>query len=134
MDYTALFYIGPILFCLIGLGLFFTGYLKTNRLKKWETTEAIVIKGSRGFIGVLTPTIEYEVDNKNYIYTSNILQLPILSIGSEVPIFYHPTSPNRVVLDTFMQRGEVFKVIGAGFIVVGGLTMIMLFVIFSSVN
>lgn len=134
MDYTILFYLGPILFCLIGIGLLFTGFLRTNRLKKWETTEATVIKSSRGILALLTPTVEYEVNNKNYIYTSNILQLPILSTGSEVTIFYHPTSPNRVVLDTFMQRGEIFKVIGGGFIIIGGLTIVMLFIILSSVN
>lgn len=134
MEYTFLFYLGPIIFCIIGVILLIIGFSRTNKIKLWERTEGVVVKGSRGLLGILTPTVEYTVDDESYTYTSNIFQLPLLSLGTTIPIFYHPDYPKQAVIDTFMQRGEIIKVIGAGFIVVGSLFIILLFFFFSSLN
>ena len=77
---------------------------------------------------------KYVAVGKDYVHASNILQVPLLSTGTKVTVLYHPEEPKRALIDTFMQRGEIIKIIGAAFLVLGILFIVMFSFLLGSLN
>lgn len=134
MEYSFLFYLGPIIICIIGAFLLIIGFVRTNRLKAWKETEGVVVRGKRGMLNIFLPTVKYVADGKDYVHASNILQVPLLSTGTKVTVLYHPEEPKRALIDTFMQRGEIIKIIGVAFLVLGILFIVMFSFLLGSLN
>lgn len=105
------------------LGSIFTGiglFLKL-RTKNWNETEGEIIKKGRFFPSLpdRTPSFRYTAnDGETYEKTSRISQSPGISIGKKVTVFYHPEDPRKGALNTFVQNGTLFIIIGGFFLVV----------------
>lgn len=62
------------------------------------------------------PTVSYQVGDVSYEYTSKIQQSPGLPPGKIVEVFYNPDNPQEAIINTFVQRGSIFKLLGSIFI------------------
>lgn len=108
----------------MGIGLF----LKL-RTKNWNQTEGEIIKKDWFFPSMPdgTPSFRYTAnDGVTYEKTSRVSQSPGISIGKKVTVFYDPENPQNGALDTFVQNGTLFSVLG-GFFLGGSLIAFITF-------
>lgn len=116
--FTAIFFI-------LG-GIFFTiGHVKTRSQNMWDETTGVIIKKTNPpqIFKILFrnydkqpdyyPTVQYIVNGITYEKTSDVYQSPGLPPGKEVSVLYNPDDPEQAVINTFIQRGTIFKLIGS---------------------
>lgn|SRR5690625_1987501 len=123
-------------FLIIGTIFFLIGFFRSRPIKYYDQTKGVIIKKERHYVINLyklihneparefytpdaRPTVVYEVEGEQYTFTSSLSQQPGLEIGKEVNIFYDRYAPNRAIIDTFLQRGTLFTLIGIIFLVLG---------------
>src|SRR5690625_4437474 len=109
-------------FFTLGIIFFTIGHLKYRKTLKWPYTEGEVINENEEIksIGPLItikvdddyPTVRYKVDNVEYTYRSNVSQKPNLPKGKIVEVFYNPDNPEEAVINTLIQNGGLFRLIG----------------------
>lgn len=58
------------------------------------------------------PTFHYEVNGIEYETTSKVQQSPGFQIGATVEILYNPEDPQQAVINSFLQKGTLFNIIG----------------------
>lgn len=81
---------------------------------EWDYTETGVISEKRIWIRNETarPVVQYEVDEQLYEVESKLSQNPPLRVGKRVRVYYNPDNPEEMLIDTFIQRGGLFLLIG----------------------
>ena len=104
-------------------GLFKLHRNALNKRKYWHYTKTGVITDKILYTSsksrTIRPTVKYVVDDKEYQFTSNAGQNPKLRTGKKVGVYYNPENPKEAVIDTFAQRGSIYKLLGNVFLVFG---------------
>ncbi len=95
--------------------LFLMGILKQLKRKHWIKIEAVSIEERAVGLGYPRPIVEYEIDGIVYREKSNVSQRFYIRPGKKVQIFYNPEEPNKMIIDTFIQRGSIYFLIGGFF-------------------
>ncbi len=123
-------------FVTIGTVFFLIGFFRSRPIKYYDQTKGVIIKKERHYVINLRklihnepareyytpdvrPTVLYEIDGEQYTFTSSLSQQPGMEIGKEVNIFYDRYEPNKAIIDTFVQRGTLFKLVGTVFLLLG---------------
>lgn len=106
-----------IVFLFIGILLLRTYKGLVNERKDWKYTKTGVIakksvKSGRSNSDLRRPIVKYLVDGKAYEVTSDIGQNPKLRAGKKVGVYYHPDDPEKMVIDTYIQRGAPYQFLG----------------------
>lgn len=114
---TILYIVIPVFFI---IGVLFLRSTIRSKMKKieWNYTETGVISEKRIWIGKETacPVVQYAVDGKTYEVESRLGQNPPLRVGKAVRVYYNPDNPEEMLIDTFIQRGGLFLLLGVVFI------------------
>ena len=147
-----IYMVGGILtltFLMLGSVFLFLGLSRSRRTKKWNRTSGIVIKKEKNIhitLGKIfnkesllsngpdaSPTFQYQVNGNEYEKTSSIQQKPGFNPGTIVDVLYDPNDPKQAIIDSFVQRGSIFTLLGWIFISIGFviLCIITLFILFS---
>jgi len=108
--------------------LFLMGILKRSKRKNWKKTDAISIKDSSLGFSFPKPIVEYDVDGVTYREQSNVGQRFHIRPGKKVQVFYNPERPNEMIIDTFIQRGSVYFLIGGVFLFFSFTSTILYFI------
>lgn len=97
------------------------GLFRDRHSKTWPSIQGTIVKKGKLFLNVPDryPSFKYEVNGKVYEKTSSIRQTPGFKDESIITILYNPDNPHQAIIDSFAQRGTVFKVLGYVFIGVG---------------
>lgn len=96
--------------------LFTLGYLRYFKRRGWERTDAITIADHKFGLGYPKPIVKYEANGTFYETQSSLGQRPHLPGGKKVKVFYNPDNPEEMIIDTFMQRGSFFFLVGSFFL------------------
>lgn len=94
-------------------------------------TDKVVYARRRNKPNTVRPTVRYIVDDKEYEFTSPSGQSPKLRTGKKVGVYYNPDDPNQAVIDTFAQRGSIYKLLGNIFLVFG---LFFVYILYSMVQ
>ena len=130
------FSILAFIFLIIGMVFFLIGFFRSRPIKYYDQTKGVIIKKERHYVINLyklihnepareyytpdaRPTVTYEVEGEQYTFTSSLSQQPGLKIGKEVNVFYDRYDPNKAIIDTFIQRGTLFTLVGTFFLLLG---------------
>lgn len=119
--------IGLILF-VMGSIFFIIGFRRSRLVNRWKKTSGIIVKKEININISLSkiisgdsfvskgpdyhPTVQYTVDGVQHEYTSNVHQQPGIPIGKEVEVRFNPDNPEQAIINTFVQRGSIFTLIG----------------------
>lgn len=133
-DVVLIFAIFGAVFFPLGATFFLIGFFRARPIKYYDRTPGVIIRKKRQFSFNLLqpsknnpnkrrlrlnqgPTVLYSVEGKEYTYTSTMSQNPVLKIGTKVNVFYDRYQPEKAIIDTFVQRGTIFTLIGSIFII-----------------
>lgn len=78
-------------------------------MKKWSYVEGVYDTEDKFGFGNPKPTIRYTVLNNEYKTTSSLGQNYIPRNGKKVGIFYDPHNPKNIIIDSFIQRGDLLS-------------------------
>jgi hypothetical protein len=111
---------GGILF-LLGLIFGAIGWVRASMCKSWVHSTGLIVTRKGATTGWPTdqPTIGWTgPDGQVYRRTSQV-KGGFYRMGSQVPILVDPEQPHRAVIDTPLQKGTIFTVMGSTFGVMG---------------
>ncbi|MGH3459343.1 DUF3592 domain-containing protein [Aeromicrobium sp.] len=120
----------------LGLGIVFLaiGLLRRRMMRGWVRTTGVVVDKrtgrADGGVRAIYPTFQWQDDSgRVHQRTSIVRQSLAPAPGKRVTLRYDPTEPSRAAIDSFVQNGSIFAVIGSVLVVVGLLvaTMISVF-------
>lgn len=116
-----------LVFIILGTAFLIIGTVIRNNSKDWDKTMGIIVNGNAIFKSLPNsyPTAKYTVEGIEYTHTSNIKQNPRIRTGKKVEILYNPDKPNQARINTAVQNGKVFKIIGTIFLSVSILPIII---------
>src|SRR5699024_4474831 len=117
---------------ILGMVFFLIGVLRSRKAKYYERTTGVIVAGAKKRLKKLpfmsektvdtlykkrivsepNPTVSYEVGGQTYTYRSSISQEPAIPIGKEVNVLYNPRNPEEALIDSFVQRGSIFTLVG----------------------
>jgi len=121
-------------FCLMGLIFGTLGALRVRRARSWSRTIGIVVTrrhGSTTGMGERYPTFKWrDQHGTDHEHTSNVYSSLGPRPGTEVPVLFDPDNPSRAVIDSFVQSGRIFVVIGTGMLAVAAVLLVVGGVIF----
>lgn len=109
----------------LGIGLVFLaiGVLRRRMTLGWIRTTGVVVDKrtgrADGGMPAIYPTFQWQ-DESGQVHqrTSMVRQSLGPAPGKRVPIRYDPAEPSRGMVDTFVQSGAIFMVIGTVLVVV----------------
>ncbi|MFS0724956.1 DUF3592 domain-containing protein [Paenibacillus sp. 1P07SE] len=103
---------------LLGAVFFSIGMFFRQRMRDWDVTRGIIIKAGSLFPNLPDkyPTFEYVVNGEVYRKTSAISQTPGFWPGSTVTVKYDPYQPERASIDSMVQSGLIFVILGSVFL------------------
>lgn len=118
-------------FIFLGVAFYFIGFFTALNRKGWHKTVGVIDSQSTLLKGIANsfPEAHFEVDGKVYIHKSRTKQTPGIPEGTKVEIVYDPNDPNRAGINTFVQSGAIFKLLGIIFFSIGIIFFIFLLVI-----
>jgi hypothetical protein len=110
--------------CLLGLVFFTIGRLRTSMCKNWVHSTGLIVtrKGATSGWPTDQPTFGWAGPDGHVYRRTSLVKGGFYRMGSQVPILIHPEQPHRAVVDTFIQKGTIFTVIGS---TVGGIGLVM---------
>lgn len=123
-----------LIFLFIGLVFSIIGWRFSKLIKLWEPTKGVIVPtntdakiviGSNHARQEDNPTVKYTVNGVTYQSTSQVYQTPRMPIGKQVEERYNPKNPEEVMINTFVQNGTLFKLLGGIFGVVGFILIIV---------
>lgn len=76
------------------------------------------------------PTFHYEVNGVEYETTSKVQQTPGFQIGSTVEVLYNPDDPEQAVINSFLQKGTLFNILGKTLFFFGATLLLIALLIF----
>jgi len=142
MDGFYMIFLIPAMILLI-MGLIFLFVIRkvTKPEKHWPITTGTIIQKEKNMTvsignfmnkGKLlssgpdsAPTFQYEVNGIEYEKTSDIEQDPGFAIGSTVEVLYDPDDPQQAVINSFIQRGTIFSILGKIFTSIGSILLLI---------
>src|SRR5699024_3720217 len=85
-----------------------------KRLKKllFMSDKTVDTLKKKRIVSAPNPAVSEEVGSQTYTYRSSISQKPAIPIGKEVNVLYNPRNPEGAIIDTFVQRGSIFTLVG----------------------
>ena len=108
---------------LILLGLIFglIGGLRTSMCKGWVHSTGLIVTRKGATTGWPTdqPTFGWTGPDGHVYRKNSLVRGGFYRMGSRVPILIHPEQPQRAVIDTFIQKGTIFTVLGVTLGVMG---------------
>ena len=120
------------------IGLVFKKSSEEKRIKCTEKTTAKIKDIKSDYFGDALnehsyvsyfPVIEYNIENKNYVRKYDVgFKKNTYEIGDEVEILYNPEEPNEFYFagdKTSAKIGELFPVLGGGFLTLGVIILIL---------
>lgn len=117
----------------LGLGLVFMaiGVLRRRMMRGWVRTTGVVVDKrtgrADGGMPSLYPTFQWQdQDGQVHQRTSMVRQSLGPAPGKQVPIRYDPAEPSRAAVDSFVQNGTIFTVIGSVLVVLALLVATMI--------
>lgn len=130
--------LATIPFFILGIVFLLIGLFRSRKAKKYARTSGVIIKGAKKkllklpflseklidtlydkqIVTETNPTVSYKVDGKTYTSRSTLSQEPPLRIGKKVDVLYNPENPEEALIDTFIQRGSIFTLIGSIFLII----------------
>src|SRR5690625_610175 len=140
-----IFLIPAMILLIMGLIFLFVVRKVTKPEKHWPITTGTIIQKEKNmtlsignfinkgkFVSTLpdsAPTFQYEVNGIEYENTSDIQQDPGFAIGSTVEVLYDPDDPQKAVINSFIQKGTIFRVLGKIFTSIGLILLVIAFYI-----
>ncbi len=135
-----------LVFFVIGSVFLVYGIRRARTIRCWEKTTGVIVKKEKILNSALKnlfqdfaqnipdryPTVKYTVNGNTYTNTSKISQHPGMKPGKEVEVKYNPDHPEQAVINTFVQRGSFFTLIGAIFFTIACILFIVLFIVYHS--
>ncbi len=121
---------------LLLLGAVFTsiGVLRSRMTRGWMRTQGQVVSKSGSTWGMASqyPTFRWMApDGREYSKTSMVRSSLGPRPGTLVPVLFDPRDPSRGMIDSFVQRGTIFSVIGGILLTCGaGLAVVSLVIAF----
>ena len=127
-----LFFIPGGIFLILSSVFLTIGLVRKRKINRSLLTEGEIIK--KGLFFKHTPdhfpTVKYEVNGTVYEHTSRISQRPGLTPGTQVDIYYHPEKPEKAIINSFVQRGSLFTLIGSILGVIALATIVIPIILF----
>lgn len=105
-------FLGSLSLVLVAIILFTLGIRKRLKVRYWQKASAIVVQQDGWGLGYPKPIVRYEVEGIQYEVQSTLAQKPPLQAGKKVQVYYEPKNPENMVIDTFMQRGSFYILMG----------------------
>lgn len=119
---------GALLITAIACGLggvfLLLGYLRVRMTRGWTQATGVVVDratGARsGGMPALYPTFQWQ-DQAGQVHqrTSSVRASLGPSPGKQVPVLFDPEEPSRAIIDSYVQSGRIFFLIGAIVVVLG---------------
>lgn len=138
--------IPAIIFSMMGLMFLLVIRIAVRPSKEWLTTTGTIIQkeknysislgkiiNSEGFLSNQpdsAPTFRYEVNGIEYETTSKVRQTPGFKIDSTVDILYNPDDPQQAIINTIVQKGTIFNIIGKVLLSLGVILLLIALLIF----
>ncbi len=116
--------------CGLGGVFLLIGYLRVRMTRGWTRTAGVVVDrrtGARsGGMPARYPTFQWQ-DQAGQVHqrTSSVYSSLGPSPGKQVPILFDPEKPSRAIIDSFVQSGRIFFLIGAIIVVLGIVASVM---------
>lgn len=136
-----LFLIPAGILLLMGIIFLFIMRKVTKPEKHWQLTSGMIVQKEKNltvsignfmnkgkFVSTLpdrAPTFQYEVNGVTYEKTSKIEQEPGFAIGSTVEVLYDPNDPQQAVINSFIQKGTIFRILGKIFTWIGVILLLI---------
>ena len=112
----------------LGLGLVFAviGWLRIRLVRDWTSTSGLIVDRRTGLPTGMSsgyPTFQWaDQSGRRHQRTSAVRQSFAPRPGTRVSVRYDPTQPERAMINTSVQNGTIFLVVGAVLAVVGIVT------------
>jgi hypothetical protein len=112
-------------FCLLGLVFFTIGRVRTMMCRSWVASTGLIVNRKGGTEGwpARYPTFGWTGPDGHVYRKTSSVHGGLYRLGSQVPILIDPAQPHRAIMDTFVQKGTIFTVIGSA---MGGVGLFML--------
>jgi len=136
-----------LIFSFMGLVFLLVSRTTVRPDREWLTTTGTIIQKEKNYSISLNniinkkevlssapdraPTFHYEINGVEYETTSKVQQTPGFQIGSTVEILYNPDDPEQAVINSFIQKGTLFNIIGKALFFLGVsllLTVLLIFI------
>jgi hypothetical protein len=113
-------FFGGLLF-LFGLLFGTIGWVRTSMCKNWVHSTGLIVTRKGATTGWPTnqPTFGWTGPDGHVYRKNSLVRGGFYRMGSQVPILIDPERPHRAVIDTFIQKGTIFTVMGSVFGVLG---------------
>lgn len=111
-------FIGFSIFMVAAIILILLGFLRRRKVWKWPQVVGVYDTESKFGLSKPKPTVRYTVDGKEFRSTSSLGQNYVPRNGRKVGLFYNPNKPEQVIIDSFIQRGDFFLLLGLFFLII----------------
>lgn len=96
---------------------FAVAWLRTSTARGWTSTTGVVVNRrsgtTEGGIPANYPTFQWQdPTGRTFTHTSSMKQSLGPAPGTRVPVLYDPRDPSRAVIDSFVQSGRLFWLLG----------------------
>lgn len=112
----------PLVPVAIGLVLVVVGRVRWRLTRGWVRTTGVVTTRDGAVSGFPSqyPTFMWQDGNGTWHRQRSGMRGGIMAPGRQVPVAYDPMSPSRAMIDTPVQNGRLFAVIGLAVALLGG--------------
>lgn len=123
----------PILLCVAisivpSIVLFILYFRRKQRINLMSIVEAEIVDlkyaGSSA-----RPIVRYKVGMKEYEVTSKIAQTPHPRIGKKINVYYDPFQPEKMIIDSFLQRGTFLLLLALFFFAMGVIPIVFIIIL-----
>lgn len=101
----------------LGLVFFLIGTIRRRMTARWTRTTGVVTTRDGALVGSTSiyPTFMWQDQHGQWQrHTSNVKQSLGPRPGTQVPVLYDPDATHRGVIDSSVQNGRLFTVLGVG--------------------
>ncbi len=112
----------PLVPVAIGLVFVVVGRVRWRLTRGWVRTTGVVTTRDGAVSGFPSqyPTFMWQDGNGTWHRQRSGMRGGIMAPGRQVPVAYDPMSPSRAMIDTPVQNGRLFAVIGLAVALLGG--------------
>lgn len=112
--------------------------IRTHMTRDWQRTTGVVIDRrtgrADGGMPAIYPTFRWQdQQGREYQRTSSVRASLGPRPGKQVPVLYDPIEPSRGIIDSYVQSGRIFFLIGGILVVLGVFAGAMAAIVISSI-
>ena len=133
--------LAPLLIAVIGslLGLVFLGlgWLRGRMISGWTRTDGIVVTRQGDVTGsrAIYPTFRWlDQHGEEHQRTSSVRASLGPAPGQQVRVLFDPETPSRAVIDSTVQTGKIFVIIGALILAIAVIAPVMFLIAFAAIT